>query len=212
MRLPTCLVVVGIALSAGIGRADIVIDPDSVEKYTEILFPFDGQVFVVPNEHSTIEITALGYSTIGYFTRATLDVEPFTGQANGGTLTHYYAMDFDGEVADGRQFFIVPDGPDLVPPDQWDPPEWLFNEVAVDFDVLAITRNCGVGIHMVVLEHEVYDNRSEIHAYDYDWVTFYVVPAPLPGCASMGIVSFVCFGLFKRPTPRRLEWQAGPGH
>lgn len=201
MRGPLSLVL-AVFVCSSVATADIVLQSGSVEAWTEVLYPEDGQIFWVPNEYATVTVTAMGYSTIGYFARATLDTDelPFTGDATGGTLTHYVEMDFDGEIVFDYAYETVPDGDSCEPGscDDWQPPDWLWYENAFDIDLLQITRTCGVGSHSIVLSHEVYDDRTEIHAFDMDWNVFYVFPVPTPLTIGSGTLLLAAIAMRRR--------------
>ena len=174
------------ALPAG---ADITVD--SIDKSTEIWFPGDGQIFRVPNKYATIDITTLAETTISYNARASLDLWPYTGESLGGTLFHSLELNFDGEKLLVWRYEDVDD----APLGEYEG-EWMPHSVSVGPEELRLTKTCAVGTHYVILTHSVFDEKTLIHAFDYDWIDFEVVPAPVPGAfllafTGLGSVSFL---------------------
>ena len=158
--------------------ADIYIKPESVTSYAEILEPADGEIFVVRSPSETVSVTAIGSTGIEYCAGPTLDLYPYTGEATGGTLTHRCFFWFDGTLLYDQEVKVVPDAPE----GQDEGACATYRAIWDDSD-LTLTKDCGVGWHSVVLVHYVVDDRTEIHLFKHDWITFQVILIPEPATA-----------------------------
>lgn len=193
-RISLFLVVAALLVTAAASAAaDIVVNRNDDDSFASILSPPDGAVYVVGSCSATLTITATATTTLAYEACASYDIygDHSDGeQWTGGPLRHSFELYFDGVTVGDDYTRMIPDAPKDENPESDSYGEyyedWEPYSLSVEEDFLSITLEVGVGIHFVLVEHQVWDPvTTEIHASVNDFHFFYVVCVPEPATLTM---------------------------
>ena len=188
-----------LVVAAEPAAADLIMVDGSVSGSAQILTPADGAIYVVRSPSATVTIEATARSTLSFTASATNDVDALDlSHATGGRIFHEYYFGFDGTVlTDIVATVYVPDGVVEQPGDDDDPdndyavtstPVYSSVSLPMTGHPLSITKDVGVGRHMVLYWHKAWASTTELHIIRSDWIEFEVIYVPIPEPATLTMV------------------------